>query len=136
MTALYHAHSGLRYLVLLLGVVALAAFAWAYLARRPLPAARGLMGAFVGTLHLQLLLGLALVVGGIWYGALMGHLTLMLVAAVVATVALVRARRAADERRALGVRLGGVAVALLCVVLGILAIGRSVVGSAPPTLGG
>ncbi len=136
MNALYHAHSGLRYLVLLLGLVALALFAYGVLARRPVPAGRALMGAFVGTLHLQVLLGLALVVGGIWYGALMGHLTLMLVAAVVATVALVRSRRAVDERRALVLRLGGVAVALLCIVLGILAIGRGVFGAAAPSVTG
>lgn len=133
MNALYHAHSGLRYLVLLLGLVALAAFAYGLATRRPVPAGRAIMGAFVGTLHLQIITGIVLVVGGIWYGALAGHLTLMLVAGAVATVALVRARRAADERGALVIRLAGVVVALLCVVGGILAIGRSLVGSAPST---
>jgi hypothetical protein len=133
MNALYHAHSGLRYLVLLLGLVALAAFAYGLVARRPVPAGRAIMGAFVGTLHLQIILGLVLVLGGIWYGALMGHLTLMLVAGAVATVALVRARRAPDERGALTIRLVGVVVALLCVVGGILAIGRSLLGSGAPT---
>ncbi len=124
MNALYHAHSGLRYLVLLLGVAALLVSFYGLATRRPLPAARAVMGAFVGTLHLQVLIGVALVASGIWYGALAGHLTLMLVAAAVATVALVRAKRAPDAARADRVRVFGAGAALLCIVLGILAIGR------------
>ncbi len=136
MTLLYQAHSGLRYLVLLAGIAALLLLAYGQAARRPVGAARGITAAFAGLLDLQILLGLALVVGGIFYGALMGHITLMVVAAAAAHGGAIAARRAADERRALAFRLGGVIVALLCIVLGIVAIGRSVFGSAPPSMGG
>lgn len=136
MTALYHAHSGLRYLVLLAGVAALLVLAYGVIARKPVGAGRGLSLAFTGLLDLQIVLGLVLVAGGMFYGALMGHLTMMLLAGVAAHVASVLARRAADERRAATLRLAGVAVALLLIVGGIMAIGRSLVGSAPPTVAG
>ena len=135
MNLLYQAHSGLRYLVLLAGLAALIALAIGGFSGRPVRAARALTSAFTGLLDLQILLGVALVIAGIFYGALMGHLTLMLVAAVAAHVAGVRARKAGDERQANRLRLIGVGVALLCIVLGITAIGRGVFGSAAPTLG-
>jgi hypothetical protein len=131
MNVLYQAHSGLRYLVLLVGVVALLAFAYGLASRRPVRAARALSSAFAGLLDLQLLLGLGLVLGGIFYGALVGHLVMMGLAVVAAHVSAVMARRATDERRALAIRLVGVLLALLCIVGGITAIGRGVLGSAP-----
>ena len=133
MNALYMAHSGLRYLVLLAALAALVALAIALAARRPVAAGRGLAAAFAGLLDLQILLGIGLVIAGVFYGALMGHLVLMVAAAVAAHATSVMARRATDERRATTTRLLGVAVALACIVGGILAIGRSVVGTAPVT---
>ena len=133
MNFLDQTHSGLRFLVLLAGLGALIALAIGGFSGRPVRAARGLTSAFTGLLDLQILLGVALVIGGIFYGALIGHLTLMLVAAVVAHVAGVRARKAGDERQANRLRLIGVGVALLCIVLGITAIGRGIFGSAPPS---
>ena len=133
MNVLYQAHSGLRYLVLLVGLLALVALVYGVATRRPVGAARALTGAFTGLLDLQILLGIALVIGGIFYGALMGHLVMMLVAAGIAHAASIMAKRAPDERRALTMRLIGVLGALLCIVAGITAIGRSVIGSAPAT---
>ena len=133
MNALYHAHSGLRYLVLLVGIVAALVFVYGLVARRPVPAARGLTAAFTGLLDLQILLGVALVIGGVFYGALIGHLATMLVAAVVAHGSSVMARRATDERRALTIRLLGVVATLLLIAVGITAIGRGVLGSGPQT---
>lgn len=134
MNMLYHAHSGLRYLVLAAGLGALVALAYAVRSGRPVRAANGLATAFTGLLDLQIVLGIALVVGGIFYGALTGHLLLMLVAAAAAHVSSVRAKRAADVRAAYRIRLIGIAVALLAIALAIMAIGRSVVGTAPPTV--
>lgn len=136
MNILYHAHSGLRYLVLLTGVVAVLVFAYGLATGKRAPAGRGLMAAFTGLLDLQILLGIGLVIGGIYYGALIGHFVMMGVAAAAAHVTSVMARRTTDERRALTLRLAGVVLALLCIAGGIMAIGRSVVGSAPPTLPG
>lgn len=127
MMFLFHAHSGLRYLVILVGLIALLAFAYSMITGKPIRAARGLTAAYTGVLDLQALLGIILIFTWPFYGALMGHVTMMVVAVAVAHVASVRARRTSDERRALAFRLGGVALSLLLIVLGILAIGRSVV---------
>jgi hypothetical protein len=134
MTMLFQAHSGLRYLVLLGAVLVLLAAVYGLATGKSLPAARGLMAAFTGVLDVQILLGLGLVLGGIWYGALIGHLVMMSVAAVVAHVASVKARRANDARRADIIRLIGVVVALVCIIGGIMSIGRGIVGTSPPTI--
>lgn len=133
---LYHAHSGLRYLVLLLAVAAIVALGMAVASGRPGKAARILPAAFTGTLDLQVLLGIVLVISGIYYDALVGHLVMMVLAVAAAHGSSVMAKRAGDERRAARIRLIGVAVALLLIVGGIMAIGRGVFGSAAPTVVG
>ena len=47
----------------------------------------------------------------------------------------IAAKKAPDERRALGMRLGGVVAALVLIALGVMAIGRSLFGSGAPTIG-
>lgn len=132
---LYHAHSGLRYLVLLAGLIAVLYYAAAYFGRRPAERmGRVLMSTFVGFLDIQILLGLALVLLGIYYPALIGHIVMMVLAAVAAHAASVVARRAPEVRRAHGIRLVGVAGSLLLIVGGIMAIGRSVFGATAPSL--
>ncbi|MDQ3556179.1 MAG: hypothetical protein M3409_05320, partial [Gemmatimonadota bacterium] len=101
MSPLYYAHSGLRYLVLFAGVAALVVLAAGLLRHAPYGrGARAAGTAFVVALHLQVLLGVGLILGGIWYPALAGHLVLMLGAAVAAPLGTVRAKRAADPRGA------------------------------------
>jgi hypothetical protein len=121
--ALFHAHSGLRFLVLLAAVIAIAVLAWGW-ARR-----RGYTGAspasvtlFVGVLDLQVVIGVALTFLSPFYGALMGHLVMMLAAAAAVHALSAYARRRADGRQAHAIALAGVAVALLLVVGGIMAI--------------
>jgi heme A synthase len=133
MNFLYQAHSGLRYLVLLAGLAALVTLAIAFSTNRPSGAAKGLTSAFVGLLDLQVLLGIALVISGVYYGALMGHLAMMVLAVVAAHGSSVLAKRTPDARKATQMRLMGVVAALLLIVFGILAIGRSVIGSGPMT---
>jgi heme A synthase len=126
-TTLYMAHSGLRYMVLLAGILALVYFLVALSSRRPQErAGRILMAAFVGLVDLQVLLGLLLVFLGIWYPALMGHLVLMVLAAAAAHAASVLARRAVDSQRAHATRLVGVVLTLLLIAGGIMAIGRGI----------
>ena len=136
MNIIYQAHSGLRYLVLLVGVVALVVLAYGVATRRPVGAARGLTAAFTGLLDLQILLGVGLVIGGVFYRALIGHLVTMLLAAAAAHVSSVMAKRAADERRALTIRLVGVVLTLGLIAAGITASGRGLFASAPMTVGG
>lgn len=128
MTALLHLHSGLRYLVLLaaLGHLVVAGLALA----RSQPPGKGnriASSIFMGLLHTQLLVGLAYMMVHGFYPALAGHLTMMVLAAAVATVVPMRNRKRPTPSAA--VALAGTAFALVCIVVGIVAIGRSPLGS-------
>lgn len=135
MNALFYAHSGLRYLVLLAGIVAVLYLGFALATRRGAERpGRVLSAVFIGLLDLQIVLGLLLVVLGMYYPAVIGHLVMMLLAAAVAHVSSVAARRSADARRALFLRFAGIVGALMLIVAGVHSIGRAVFGSQPPTL--
>jgi heme A synthase len=133
--AIFHAHSGLRFLVLLAAVVALLVQAMGVFGRRPYERpSRISMAAFSGLLDLQILLGIVMVVLGCFYGALMGHLLMMALAAGALHGCSVYARKQADGRKAHTVALVGVVLALLLIVGGISAIGRTpVTSSGQPT---
>ena len=135
MNILYHAHSGLRYLVLLAALGAVAVLVYGLATGRGQRLARILPAAFTGLLDLQILLGIGLVLGGLFPDAAVGHLVMMVLAAAAAHGSSIIANRSFDERRALAIRLGGVALAIVLIVAGVLALGRSVLGSAPPTVG-
>lgn len=136
MNALFYAHSGLRYVVLLVAVVAIAYHAYGLAAGRPVDrAARATGGMFVGLLDLQILLGLILMAAGIYYGALIGHLVMMVLAAVAAHAGIAFGRRSAEARRYYTAALAGIVGALVLIVLGISAIGRSVFQSGVPSVG-
>jgi hypothetical protein len=77
---------------------------------------------FTGVLDLQVLLGILTVLTRPWYGALMGHLMMMILAAVAAHGISVYGRKQADPRRAHMVTLAGVALALLLILGGIMSI--------------
>lgn len=134
MNALFRAHSGLRYLVLLAALGALVALAHALATRRTTRVARVLPAMFAGLLDLQVTLGIVLVMGGLMPDAVVGHLALMLLAVTVAHGSSIMAKRAHDERREIVIRLAGVGLTLVLIIAGILAIGRSVLGSAPPSV--
>ncbi|MCA3014272.1 MAG: hypothetical protein INH41_17965 [Myxococcaceae bacterium] len=123
MTGLLHAHSGLRYLVLTSAVAALVVFGLGFAQNKPFTKAARIVGSvFAGLTHLQVVLGLVMVAMGTFYPALIGHLVMMLAAAVVLQVLLSRNKRAAEP----GYRLPliGTVVALVLMVGGIFAIGR------------
>lgn len=122
-------HSYVRYLVLLAGVGAIvtAALGWST-AGLPPRAERALAGAFVGLLDLQIVLGVVLLLSGFpFYGALTGHLFMMIIAAAAAHGASVLARRREPARSGSPVRTIGFALALLLIAGGIMAIQRSIV---------
>jgi hypothetical protein len=125
-TVLFQAHSGLRFLVLLAGAIALAVLAWGWSGRRPFAGqSRASMAVFAGVLDLQVLLGVGLLLTRPFYGALMGHLMMMFAALGVVHALSVYARKQEDARRGHAVALAGVVLALLLVVGGIMSIGRS-----------
>lgn len=127
---LFHAHSGVRYLLLLAGGAALAYLAQATMRSEPFTrASRILMAIFTGLLDLQILLGLLLLTVIPFYGALAGHLVLMFAAAFVAHAVSIANRNRPPERQSNSLLLAGAVGALVLVVLGILAIGRPIFGS-------
>lgn len=129
LTGLLHAHSGLRYLVLLAGAIALgyAIFGWAT-GRRYDRGMRISASAFAGLLHLQVVLGFFILVsgrlaGGIG-GALIGHLFLMLFAAVLAQIPLSVMRRRPPEKRSYAPHAVFTVVAFVFIWAGVASIGR------------
>jgi hypothetical protein len=127
---IFYAHSGVRYLVLLAGVIAVGYLGYAAATRRQVDAmSRRVTAAFTGLLDLQILLGLVLLLQIPFYASLSGHLTMMIAAAVVAhAVVIVNRRRPAGEQSN-ALLLGGVVAAILLIAGGIMAIGRPLLGS-------
>lgn len=135
MQMLFYAHSGLRYLVLLAGVVALLYFAYAAITKSGSEKLGRVLGSiFVGLVDLQILLGIGMVVLGLFYPALIGHLFMMVGAAVVAHVAMAMAKSSPNPDRATAIRLMGVVFALVLIAGGIMAIGRAIFGSGAPSM--
>lgn len=125
MNFLFQAHSGLRYLVLLAGVVALAYFVSGLATKRPVDKGVRILGAaFTGLLDLQIVLGLIMVAMGRYYPQLIGHIVMMLLAAGVTHALLVVNRKRPSPGYVLP--LVAVAVALALLSGGIMAIGRGV----------
>lgn len=123
MTGLLHAHSSLRFIVLLLAIANIVVLARGLAVKsKPGLLERRLGTALAGTLHLQVLLGLALVLAGRFYPQLIGHIVMMVAAAVLVQVTMSVNRRKAEPGHTLP--LVGVLGGLLLVVGGILAIGR------------
>ena len=125
MNFLFQAHSGLRYLVLLTGVIALAYFVSGLATKRPVDKGVRILGAaFTGLLdsadpprpdHGR---------HGRFYPQLIGHIVMMLLAATVTHVLLVVNRKRPTPGYALpAVAVGG---ALVLIFGGIMAIGRGV----------
>ncbi|NKB89072.1 MAG: hypothetical protein GKS06_12725 [Acidobacteria bacterium] len=122
MGMLFMAHSGVRYLVLAAALIALAMS----LMKGQDGNAKKAMGAFVGMVDIQVLLGLLLMMQIPFYGALMGHIAMMFAAVFAAHGFSVAAKKKEDGGRT---RVIGILVTLALIVLGIMAIGRPILGS-------
>lgn len=129
---LLHAHSGVRYLALLLGLLALVYALRGVIGNRPYDQTmRRLAGFFAVTLQINILLGLTMIATGRGFYAQLGiHILLMVGAAVVAQIVPSVMRRRPMEERTWMPHLISVAVALSLVVAGILTIpGASIFGT-------
>jgi asparagine N-glycosylation enzyme membrane subunit Stt3 len=125
LTGLLHAHSGLRYLILLAGAVALVVAVFGLATGRPYSKGMRISAStFSSLLHVQVLLGFAILVSGRFYPALIGHIFLMLMAAVVAQVPVSVLRRRPMEERTYMPHLVGIVVAGGLIWAGVAAIGR------------
>ncbi len=126
----FAAHSGLRYLVLAAGALALlhALVGWA--ARREYsPVTARLAAAFAGLLHLQVVLGFAVLFARPFSSALIGHVFATLAAAAVVQFVNTTMKRREAARRSYGPHAVSVAIALALVAMGVAAIGRGVLES-------
>lgn len=133
MNFLFQAHSGLRYLVLLVGLAALSYFLSGLATKRPVDKGARILGsAFTGLLDLQVVLGIIMVAMGRYYPQLIGHIVMMLLAAVETHVLLVVNRKRPTPGYVLP--LIAVAVALALIAGGIMAIGRGLL-TRTPTVG-
>ncbi len=121
---LFMAHSGFRYLVLLVGLAALIVS----LVKGKDDLAGKVMGAFVGLVDLQVLMGLLLLTQIPFYGQLMGHVALMFAAVFAAHGFSVAAKKKPEGQQGM-LRVAGVVVTLGLIVMGIMAIGRPILGS-------
>jgi hypothetical protein len=124
----FNAHSGLRYLVLLVGVLT-TLYALVGMAQKKPVDKTGLtlLRFFAGALDLQLLLGIVTLVTGRFYPQLIGHLVMMVAAIAVAHLGAVRLKKAAPEARGNGMLLASSLIPLLLILAGIIAIGRAIV---------
>lgn len=121
------AHSGIRYLVLLAGLIVALYAAVGLFGRRPYDrGGRITMQVFVGLLDVQFLLGLLLVFSRPFYPALTGHIVMMVLAIGTAHAASSVNRRRPPERKSWALQLGAAVLALFFIVGGILAIGRPI----------
>lgn len=130
MTGLFHAHSGLRFLILLLGVINVVMLGVGLAQKQTFGKLHRILGAsFAGTLHLQVLIGLGVLATRTYYPQLIGHMAMMVMAAVVAQAAMTINRK----RPTPGFQLPliGVTVALLLIIGGIMAISRGVFQMSP-----
>lgn len=124
MTGLLHAHSGLRYVVLLLALVNLVVLLKGLAAKAtPGKLERALGSSYVGTLHLQVLLGIVMLFQGAYYPRLMGHIVLMAAATLLAQVMMSLNKKRPQPGHRLP--LIGVVGSLLLIVGGAFAIGKN-----------
>jgi ABC-type transport system involved in cytochrome c biogenesis permease subunit len=126
---LLQAHSGFRYLVLLLGIIVIAYAAYGLATKRPYdPRMRILATAFTAALDLTVLLGLTHLFTSTFYPQLAGHLAMMVLALAITHIVSVVQRRRPLESRTYGPHLFGTLIVLAIISFGILAIGRPIVG--------
>jgi hypothetical protein len=126
---LLDAHSGSRYLVLLLGIVVIAYAAYGMATGRPYDKRmRILASSFTGALDLTVLFGLAHLFTSTFYPQLGGHIVMMVLAVAVAHTVSVIVRKRPVEERTYAPHLVSALVVLGLVVFGIMAIGRPIVG--------
>jgi hypothetical protein len=123
-----NAHSGLRYLILLLGLI-IAVYALAGMARKqPVDkAGLGMLRAWTILLDIQLLLGIITLVTGRFQAQLMGHVVMMIAAIAVAHLGAVKLKKAEPAARSNGMLLVSALIPLALMIAGIVAIGRAIV---------
>ena len=126
---LLQAHSGFRYLVLLMGIVVIAYAAYGLATKAEYgKQMRVLSAIFTCVLDLTVALGLIMLFTGMFYPQLGGHIVMMILAAVIAHVVHGVMKRRPPEAQTFTPHIVGTLIVLACIVAGIMAIGRPIVG--------
>ena len=126
---LFYAHSGVRYLVLFAGLVAIVYLLVALLrGKRFDKTAATITAIYTGLLDLQVLLGLLTLIVVPFYAQLLGHVFTMFAAVFAAHGFAMTNKRRDRESRGNVLPLLGVVVSGALIVLGIMAIGRPLLG--------
>jgi hypothetical protein len=126
---LLHLHSGLRYVVLILGVAVVAYAVFGVATKRAYDQRmRALAAAFVGAVDLTAFVGLAHLFTSRFYPQLGGHIAMMVLAVAVAHVVSGVMKRRPPEERTYMPHVVGTLIVLAIVSFGIMAIGRPIVG--------
>ena len=124
-----NAHSGLRYLILLLGVVTVLYAIYGVVTKRDYdPKIRVLSSSFALMMHIQIMVGIALVFSGRFSPALTGHIFMMLFAAAAGQIPVSVMRRRPDEEKTYLPHAVWASVSLALMWGGMMAIGRPLVG--------
>jgi len=126
---LLDAHSGSRYLVLILGIVVIGYSVYGMATKRPYDKTMRIMASsFTAALDLTVLFGIMHLFTRPFYPQLAGHIVMMVGAVAVAHVVSAVVRRRPLEERTYAPHLVSVLIVLALVFFGILAIGRPIVG--------
>ena len=124
----FYAHSGVRYLALLFGIGVLGYALFGAATKRPYDKPMRILGsAFAGSMHLQILLGVALGLTGRFAPQVMGHVMMMLLAAASAQIPVSVMRRRPAEKRTYLPHVVWTLVALGLMYGGTAAIGRALI---------
>ena len=126
---LFAAHSGFRYVVLVVGLGTAAAAAAALVGgptSRPAHLSFRLFRVFVVLVDIQVLLGVAVILARPFLPIYIGHLAMMILALAGMHGLAVWLKRKPAAERAPGPILAGVAIALALISGGIMAIGRPI----------
>lgn len=123
MSGLFTVHSVLRFFVIFAGVGALSLAVGVLLGKQTLERPfRIFTSSYLGLLHLQVLIGLAVVMVRPWFPSFIGHIVMMVVAAAAGQVLVSVGKRKTPPNARL--MLLGLVVSLACVAGGVFAIGR------------
>ena len=126
---LLSAHSGFRYLVLLIGIVVIAYAAYGMATGRPYDQRMRILAAlFTGVLDLTALLGFTMILMGTFYPGLGSHIVPMILALAIAHVVSAVTKKRPPEERTYAPHLVATLLILGVLSFGILAIGRPIVG--------
>jgi hypothetical protein len=113
-------HSIVRWVVVLVGVVAAARAVMVMSGQSASKMDRGLMSGFTGLMDLNVLLGLILIIGlGEWEMVQIEHAVTNTIAVIVAHIFVARAKKIEDPKRKAQFHLLGVVVSLAIIVVGV-----------------